>query len=76
MNITKDNLDEATAAELQKYMEEHGVVELSMKRERYADKKTGWTVIAKLTNDTQIAGGPFNEMSDGMKFLVQKLEEA
>lgn len=76
MSVSANNLDEATAAEIQKYMEDHGVVDLHMKRERYANKVTGWTVVAKLSTGVQVAGGPFPEMSDAMKFLVHKLEEA
>lgn len=72
-SITNANIDAASAAELQKYMEDHGVVDLHMRR--FA-REGGWSLIAKLSNDRQVAGGPFKEMKDAIAFLVRKLEEA
>lgn len=71
--ITKNNLDEATAAELQRYMEDHGIVDIHMTRR--ADLR-GWVFVAVLKNGSALAGGPLPEMSDCMKAIVQKLEEA
>lgn len=76
MTVLASNIEGATLAELQKYMEEHGVVEIVMRRERSLDNVTGWIIVATLVNNTQIAGGPFPEMKDAMKFLIHKLEEA
>lgn len=77
MKITVDNVDEAFAEEVQKYMDDHGVADIYMKRERYSDNTTtGWTIVAKLVDGRQYAGGPFKEMKDAVKFLVRKLEEA
>ena len=71
--ITKSNLDEATAAELQRYMEDHGIVDLHMARRA---EVRGWVYTAVLKDGTVLAGGPLPEMSDCMKALIQKLEEA
>jgi hypothetical protein len=76
VNITRDNIDEATAAELQRYMEDHGVKTIQMRRERYPDKVIGWTLYARLVDGRQIVVGPFPGMSDAMKHLIFKLEEA
>lgn len=70
MIINKNNLDEATAAELQKYMEDKGIKEMRMARTHL-----GWYVTAAFSDASVIHGGPLPEMSDCMKYLVTKLEE-
>lgn len=68
--ITKNNLDEATAAELQKFLEDKGIKELKMAR-----TAAGWYVDATFIDASVLSGGPLSEMSDCMKYLIERLNE-
>ncbi len=69
-SISLTNIDEATAAELQKYMEDHGVVEIKMSR-----IKTIWRYEVTLVNGGLLYGDD-DSMGGCMKAIIHKLEEA
>lgn len=74
MNITNDNIDEATAEELQKYMDDHGVADIRMSREHHG-YGSGVMLTATLRSGAVINGGPFKNLGEAMRFLVRQLEE-
>lgn len=69
--ISKDNIDEATAAELQKYMEDHGIIDIRMRKNPGLG---GWFYTVVLLRGSVLAGGPLKEMSDCMKDIIRKVE--
>lgn len=72
VNISRDNIDEASAAELQKYMTDKGVKDLRLNK----PSKEGWYLHAVLVNGAVIAGGPYPDMAACLHMLVMRLEEA
>lgn len=68
--ISKSNIDAATAAEIQKYLDDKGITELRMRK-----TKAGWYYDATFTDRSVLAGGPYPEMSDCMQDLIKLLDE-
>lgn len=73
MSVSSANIEEATFAEVQKYMEDHGVIEL---RIWWEGVHKVWFYRAVLRGGAAVSGGGHTSMAGAMKALVHALEEA